>query len=623
MSSQTTSEPEAKELTFQCPICGVQYSHENLVRAHIALSKDSDHYHRNGFMPEDEVAVLNEDGEVIETREGESNQQNVSISTDELPDGLNETDKHIIKTAVRSTQVDTYQELVERANATLRAEGLQERSYTTIAERLKEFFHIEGVDDTEFDNLTEKQQRVLELYDEDKEMDLSVIAEKADVDPSYPNRVIEKFGHLMQDDDDSEDDVESGVDEESVSDELESDEEVTEEPATEMDELIAKNNDSEREELSDEEKEELQELLLKSVEESAAYDGVDVTDTKRKIIEYIARSPDSTNRQVSDAVGCSISYPSRVRDNLHEVILERAHELGTDVSKFEDSTERRKQKRAESWGNLTDKQKPVLRRLAEEDDPKNPDSSLREIIEDLSFDTYPAYVSDVKSKYGDFAVRLKHARQKAESDEEAEEMIDSISMDEIQATDVESDVDEEPTSEEEPSDTEEPPFAGVDLPTEFESWLVEESDISNLDGLKEAVEAGDMDVLNQLTFVELGDLTSEIGVMPPSSAIDELRDKIAADSAEVEADEEPATSEVTDEEPVVSARERFQQRDDDSIESLFSFVQMHKQMAQSEIDRAQSVDVAVGRLVMAEQFENELERITEGGGEEERMGATV
>lgn len=162
--------------------------------------------------------------------------------------------------------------------------------------------------------------------------------------------------------------------------------------------------------------------------ETSVYDNVRLTEMKEDIIEYIAQHPEATNRTVSEAVDCSMSYPSRVKDQYGDLIYERAKELGSDLSKLEDSLERQQKKRASSWDSLSQKQKEVLARLALEDDPKNPSVSLRQIVEDLSFDTYPAYVSDVKQKYGDFAVRFKHAKEIAGEDEDPVSLIDTVTI---------------------------------------------------------------------------------------------------------------------------------------------------------------------------------------------------
>jgi len=164
--------------------------------------------------------------------------------------------------------------------------------------------------------------------------------------------------------------------------------------------------------------------------ETTLYDNVKITDTKRDIVEYLARNPNATNREVAEAVGCSISYPSPVRDQYADILLERARELGSDLDELKDSIERRTKKRADTWESLTSKQRAVLRRLAEEPDPKNPNSSLRGIIEDLDFETYPTYVTDVMNKYGEYAVKLQESQERASESQDPEELISDISLDE-------------------------------------------------------------------------------------------------------------------------------------------------------------------------------------------------
>lgn len=166
------------------------------------------------------------------------------------------------------------------------------------------------------------------------------------------------------------------------------------------------------------------------VQETSIYDNVDITEKKKKIVEYIARYPNATNKEVSESVGCSISYPSPVRDEFGDLILERAKELGSDLSELSESIERREKKRADSWDTLTVRQRKILRRLSEEDDPENPTSSLRGIIEDLDFETHPTTIIDTKNKYIDYAKKLKKARNVASDNEDPESLIDSITLDE-------------------------------------------------------------------------------------------------------------------------------------------------------------------------------------------------
>jgi len=66
-----------------------------------------------------------------------------------------------------------------------------------------------------------------------------------------------------------------------------------------------------------------------------------------------------------------------------------------------------------------------------ESDPRNPDSSMDEIIDDLQFESHPVYVSDISNQYIDFAVKLKEAIQQTKNLQEAESIVDDISLDDI------------------------------------------------------------------------------------------------------------------------------------------------------------------------------------------------
>lgn len=222
-----------------------------------------------------------------------------------------------------------------------------------------------------------------------------------------------------------------------------------------------------------------------SVEDTNVYDGIKITDKKKDIVEYIAHHPEATNREISesDEVDCSISYPSTVRNEFSDLIQKRAKEVGSNVQDLEDSIERSQKKRAGTWSDLTTKQRDVLRRLAEEDDPENQTSSLRAIIEDLDFDTHPAYVSDVRSKYVDYAKKLKKAQNMADESQDSEALIDEIELEEeVEVEDTDETVEEATEDEMEPS---EEPSDDVDVEP-----ISASNDLSNaLQSLREEIKS--------------------------------------------------------------------------------------------------------------------------------------
>jgi hypothetical protein len=94
----------------------------------MSWNDDSEHNWCNGFMPEAEVKVIDEMGEFVRKEKGNGRfTQNINLN--DLPDNISEIDKHIIMKAVDSRDVDTYQEFVERVNASLRSNGIEKRSY--------------------------------------------------------------------------------------------------------------------------------------------------------------------------------------------------------------------------------------------------------------------------------------------------------------------------------------------------------------------------------------------------------------------------------------------------------------------------------------------------------------
>jgi len=120
--------PESTDFTYACSICDSEYKAEILARTHMSWNDDSEHNWCNGFMPEAEVKVIDEMGEFVRKEKGNGRfTQNINLN--DLPDNISEIDKHIIMKAVDSRDVDTYQEFVERVNASLRSNGIEKRSY--------------------------------------------------------------------------------------------------------------------------------------------------------------------------------------------------------------------------------------------------------------------------------------------------------------------------------------------------------------------------------------------------------------------------------------------------------------------------------------------------------------
>lgn len=438
-------------MDFKCSLCNCTFDHELLVRTHMALADDPQHDSRNGFMPEDEVYKVDDEGDIIETRTGDGNQATASIDVADLPDGLSVRDTHVMEVAVQNSHLDTYQELVDRINGKLRADGLQEQPYTTLLNRLKELFCLDGgsTDDVAFKNLDADEQAVVREFAENPSISLTELADSTGVEAPRANRIIEQYRSVIAD--------LQASDDEQVSD-MEAATAAGETPAGGDPRSTGPSTDSTSGQADDDEEttrnpDELRATLLNAAADCenlyAAHDvNIETAETKVAIVEYLARHPDAKNREVETALDCSTAYPSRVRDQHPDLIRQRARKLGTDLSRFEDSEARRQQKQAESWDDLTDRQRTVLRRLADEDNPLNPDTSRRDIIGDLPFDDHPSNVSNIITKYGHFAVKLKRAREQASDEQDPEDIINQVTLsdpDSDDSTDSTGEVDETAT----------------------------------------------------------------------------------------------------------------------------------------------------------------------------------
>lgn len=561
-------------------MCGAEFSSEPLVRTHIALADDSEHDTRSGYMPEDEVLVLDETGSVVETRSGGGfTSETGDISSEELPEGLDQYRTQLIRTAAENTNVDTFQELVDRVNGAYQMKGLKKRSYTFVKNNLDDFFELSSQEDSEttIEDLTSKQRRVIEARRENPSMGPTELAEEADVDPSYPGRVLDEFSDLVT--------------------EEESEEEETTEDET-VDETVDETDVSQEE---------------VPPAESDVYDTAQLTDIQQEVVEYIAHNPGATNKEVADAVGCARSYPSDVRGSHKDVIIARVKEVAGDLSKLEESQKRRKQKQAKSWGDLTDKQQAILRELAKEDNPRDPDSSLQDIIDQSDIDTHRAYAKNIGDNKSDFAVRLKAAKRMSSADQDPEDVVDSISTEQaekaieqgtekaastvvdeetinggVTASDNASDVREETTDETaQKAINSLSNVNGIGEQTAEE--LYEEYDITSQEQLADAVEKG-TGAMDAVAPPQRGNVRS---------ALNPDQDEDSGVSQEPRVQDELPTATKSDIDSAIA--------DEADIESVLEIIEAYREDVASELeyysDRPANL---VGKLVMVEQIEDDV-----------------
>lgn len=93
--------------------------------------------------------------------------------------------------------------------------------------------------------------------------------------------------------------------------------------------------------------------------ETEAYDVDEISLTKRELVEYMARNPGESYAEIANAVGCSNSYPSRIRASHLDTLLERGLELNQELGDFQ-IVDRRTKKDTVTYSDLTEIQKFII-----------------------------------------------------------------------------------------------------------------------------------------------------------------------------------------------------------------------------------------------------------------------
>lgn len=209
MSSEITNSDDSSLNTgdseFQCPFCDAAYDHEILTRVHITRLNDDAHRNRDGLMPETPVEVSSPEYDDLDrvTRQPEEIDLR-SISAEQLPEDLSPREKRIVLTAVYNPYVETYTELHDRVSGVFDERDLEPVSYNKVRETIRSFFgpfdqEVNGRENAEerYEELTEKQRKVVDAYLEDPSASQSEIAERAGVSRTYPSQIFSKYDELI------------------------------------------------------------------------------------------------------------------------------------------------------------------------------------------------------------------------------------------------------------------------------------------------------------------------------------------------------------------------------------------------------------------------------------------
>jgi hypothetical protein len=142
-TDETNASPDSE--AYGCPYCPETFARELHVRIHVTRSKDSDHLHQNGMMPETAIEQR-ANGEVIDTISRRPRDIDPSdLTIDDYPDTLPEHHKHILLVAARNPTEDTYAALTDTANQRLTQQGFDTVSYSTVRRTIQSFYRPQKV----------------------------------------------------------------------------------------------------------------------------------------------------------------------------------------------------------------------------------------------------------------------------------------------------------------------------------------------------------------------------------------------------------------------------------------------------------------------------------------------
>ncbi|MFB6187801.1 MAG: hypothetical protein ABEI86_13170 [Halobacteriaceae archaeon] len=197
LGDQTSDETEYE---YGCPYCDSSYQHELLTRVHVTRADDSDHLNRNGFMPETEIQILSEDGQVVNTVSRRPESIDSSVTTPHLfPDQLSDQHKHILTVAARNPHETTYSTLAEMVDQRLEDHDIDTPSYATIRRVIRRFFRPDETEEKQGDErskaetlaaLTSKQQAIVLARILSPEASKTEIADQIGCAKSYPTQVL-------------------------------------------------------------------------------------------------------------------------------------------------------------------------------------------------------------------------------------------------------------------------------------------------------------------------------------------------------------------------------------------------------------------------------------------------
>lgn len=186
---------------YRCPHCSTVYNHELHTRVHITRADDDTHATHHGFMPESDVAVVDESGAVVERRSHHSKDRNLdSLTRDDFPDDITTKRKHALLVAAKNPDIDNRRELTARTTTTLADTEYDAPAERTVGRAIDEFYlphQDHGPETKAFSELKCLQQAIIIARLRLPDASAAAIANRTRCSESYPPQVIQRREYIV------------------------------------------------------------------------------------------------------------------------------------------------------------------------------------------------------------------------------------------------------------------------------------------------------------------------------------------------------------------------------------------------------------------------------------------
>lgn len=376
MSDSKTSTDEtqvdADSIMYRCPYCQDEFHHEAITRVHITRSTDDTHRTHNGLMPEHEIDVVDADtGEAVDTisRARQFRVDESDLEVDDFGDDMRDRDKHIVMTAVFNPFEDQYTDLEEKVNSVLEFHGFESVSYDKVrntlqshlekrpdqprsasSDREEESDHSPECNQTDATNTVQApidpamtpdanpqthdesdeptvedveakladlegyQPEVIRQFAKFPDKNKTTIAEDVGCSPSYPGKIEQNYGHLIEEYREALERQEAAGDEvDETTDESEETEESTESEAVESEDDTPSTP---------------AQVRLNRI-----------SPRNREVIKGLARHPGVSNEAIAADLDVDETVVRRLRRKYDDLIQDLADEVVDDLDEEDDPDE--------------------------------------------------------------------------------------------------------------------------------------------------------------------------------------------------------------------------------------------------------------------------------------------